>query len=105
MNTKHYQTLMTITRKNVSSSWATEQYEVIGTIRGSFNPISGGMVTIRGKVDTAVTHQFYCPANADVKTGDILIDTNNNEYVAMFTQSNGISGRGDHMEISLEARA
>lgn len=104
MNTKLFNDLMNITRKNVSNTWSSEDYIDVGFLRGKFQPTGGQLSTVNGKSSTNLTAIFYCPIGSDIETGDIIYDQYGRSFVVMEAPPTGASGFMDHMEVGLVQR-
>ena len=104
MNTIIYTDLINISRKNVSDSWATEDYVDIGFVRGKLQTTGGSVGNLNGAVTPGASYVLYCPADSDIKLSDLLYDTYGRSFVVTAVQWNGVSGFGDHMEVGLAQR-
>ena len=91
-----------VSRKTTSDSFGIEGWSDVGVIMGFIQPVAGGLATTRGKVSAQNSYRLYCPADSDVDAGDRVTDVYGRNMIAMFVQSQGISGVEDHMEIDLE---
>lgn len=101
MNTHLFNDLMHVYRKNVSDTWSSEDFLSIGFVYGKLQPTGGTMGTVSGKVNSNVTHIYFCLFDSDIKTGDILYDYYSRKYTVEYTQNNGATGNDDHMEVGV----
>ena len=102
MNTKTFRELFYVERKADSDTWGAEAFGSETFFRGFMEPTAGALGTTRGKASGNSTHKIYAPSDTDIQAGDKVVNSSGVEFIVLWTQSKGITGRFDHMEIDVE---
>ena len=89
-------------RKVYSDEFNNEPYVLTGQVKG-FLQLSGGRFGgTNKKMASEVSALMYCDMSVDIAAGDRVKDKYGVFYLVHFVQGIGISGIGDHQELTLE---
>ena len=98
----YYNEVYTLAKKSYSDLFDAEPFIPQGTIRGFMQPITGRLSNASGKLASEAAYMFYTPISSKVEAGDRITGRDGRAWSAQFVQGEGISGMGDHQEITVE---
>jgi len=98
----YYNEVYTLDKKSYSDLFGDEPFISQGTIRGFLQAITGRLSNASGKLAGEAAYMFYTPLSSAVEAGDRITGRDGRAWVAQFVQGKGISGTGDHQEITVE---
>ena len=97
-----FRELFYIERKATTDTWGSEAFSRETYFRGFMKPTGGALGTTRGKVSGNSTNKIYAPSDTDIQAGDKVVNSRGVGFIVLWTQSKGITGRFDHIEVDVE---